>query len=235
MIRRPPRSTLFPYTTLFRSPHETPLSSISPTPGGARAHRAPFPRSAQSAHPDETCGPRARCRRARCHALAISERFLLEFSNTRNPRLERTVAPRRNSGRLPTPPESAPRRAHRTNCCPACFVRLRLGSASSATSRRPCPAPPTSTCHHLRHRDAHPPASTAPSSASVVASASAPLHQFPGGAVRNSDRSYDRPRSFPASARRRISRPKPPEQTAASQLQACRTPIQTQTSSASQT
>src|SRR3712207_8324389 len=23
MIRRPPRSTLFPYTTLFRSPHET--------------------------------------------------------------------------------------------------------------------------------------------------------------------------------------------------------------------
>src|SRR3712207_8217920 len=24
MIRRPPRSTLFPYTTLFRSPHEAP-------------------------------------------------------------------------------------------------------------------------------------------------------------------------------------------------------------------
>src|SRR2546426_3623083 len=24
MIRRPPRSTLFPYTTLFRSPHEDP-------------------------------------------------------------------------------------------------------------------------------------------------------------------------------------------------------------------
>src|SRR2546426_7182744 len=24
MIRRPPRSTLFPYTTLFRSPHEGP-------------------------------------------------------------------------------------------------------------------------------------------------------------------------------------------------------------------
>src|SRR2546430_8698900 len=29
MIRRPPRSTLFPYTTLFRS---TPLPAISPTP-----------------------------------------------------------------------------------------------------------------------------------------------------------------------------------------------------------
>src|SRR5256885_11766522 len=31
MIRRPPRSTLFPYTTLFRS-----------KPGGARAPRAPY-------------------------------------------------------------------------------------------------------------------------------------------------------------------------------------------------
>src|SRR2546422_5193111 len=31
MIRRPPRSTLFPYTTLFRSPQ------VSPTPGGAPA------------------------------------------------------------------------------------------------------------------------------------------------------------------------------------------------------
>src|SRR2546430_13198109 len=27
MIRRPPRSTLFPYTTLFRSPHRGPLPS----------------------------------------------------------------------------------------------------------------------------------------------------------------------------------------------------------------
>src|SRR3712207_8448374 len=33
MIRRPPRSTLFPYTTLFRSPARTAL------PGGARADR----------------------------------------------------------------------------------------------------------------------------------------------------------------------------------------------------
>src|SRR3712207_7801307 len=29
MIRRPPRSTLFPYTTLFRSPH-TPSSATKP-------------------------------------------------------------------------------------------------------------------------------------------------------------------------------------------------------------
>src|SRR2546430_7253770 len=46
MIRRPPRSTLFPYTTLFRSPGRTRLLPHSPTardgsgvvcaPGGAR-------------------------------------------------------------------------------------------------------------------------------------------------------------------------------------------------------
>src|SRR2546427_4892431 len=46
MIRRPPRSTLFPYTTLFRSrrrptPRARRWSSDSPhsTPGGARARR----------------------------------------------------------------------------------------------------------------------------------------------------------------------------------------------------
>src|SRR5207248_8696801 len=38
MIRRPPRSTLFPYTTLFRSPGRTAgtsSSSSSPSPGGS--------------------------------------------------------------------------------------------------------------------------------------------------------------------------------------------------------
>src|SRR3989441_11109931 len=36
MIRRPPRSTLFPYTTLFRSP----LLVLSGTPMGFRTHEA---------------------------------------------------------------------------------------------------------------------------------------------------------------------------------------------------
>src|SRR5256885_6238755 len=36
MIRRPPRSTLFPYTTLFRSPC-SPASSASGTPWNAAA------------------------------------------------------------------------------------------------------------------------------------------------------------------------------------------------------
>src|SRR2546422_5370264 len=48
MIRRPPRSTLFPYTTLFRSWRVTRPTARTPTPGGAvgglrledaRAHR----------------------------------------------------------------------------------------------------------------------------------------------------------------------------------------------------
>src|ERR1043166_10191162 len=32
MIRRPPRSTLFPYTTLFRSPKQSPAPGPSPVP-----------------------------------------------------------------------------------------------------------------------------------------------------------------------------------------------------------
>src|SRR3712207_7085885 len=35
MIRRPPRSTLFPYTTLFRSKRRTSISSIKPWPSRA--------------------------------------------------------------------------------------------------------------------------------------------------------------------------------------------------------
>src|SRR5256885_7869144 len=46
MIRRPPRSTLFPYTTLFRSQHRclvrrvqrAPRRQAVPAPAGARAH-----------------------------------------------------------------------------------------------------------------------------------------------------------------------------------------------------
>src|SRR3989449_1817035 len=41
MIRRPPRSTLFPYTTLFRSPSRSRTSRTSPT-------FAPSPRGSQA-------------------------------------------------------------------------------------------------------------------------------------------------------------------------------------------
>src|SRR2546430_15819120 len=36
MIRRPPRSTLFPYTTLFRSAHPTLLRRMAWSPDGTR-------------------------------------------------------------------------------------------------------------------------------------------------------------------------------------------------------
>src|SRR2546422_7193380 len=48
MIRRPPRSTLFPYTTLFRSPHCNEIGSAAfrlshpaPMAGGHRPLKAP--------------------------------------------------------------------------------------------------------------------------------------------------------------------------------------------------
>src|SRR5258705_1175826 len=53
MIRRPPRSTLFPYTTLFRSIRPTHLLAVS-TDDTARTGRgagARWRRSAHAAHP----------------------------------------------------------------------------------------------------------------------------------------------------------------------------------------
>src|SRR3712207_7929174 len=44
MIRRPPRSTLFPYTTLFRSAGGGPLPGRARGPQGARAAERPRPR-----------------------------------------------------------------------------------------------------------------------------------------------------------------------------------------------
>src|SRR5256885_9797161 len=46
MIRRPPRSTLFPYTTLFRSPDDT-KNAPAPPPDGTAAPPPP----PSSAHP----------------------------------------------------------------------------------------------------------------------------------------------------------------------------------------
>src|SRR2546429_5658122 len=41
MIRRPPRSTLFPYTTLFRSTSSGPNASTDDRPFDRSVHRAP--------------------------------------------------------------------------------------------------------------------------------------------------------------------------------------------------
>src|SRR5690349_24203829 len=66
MIRRPPRSTLFPYTTLFRS--------------ACRSRRSPCPRSwarsgATSATRDGRCTSRASCRsRSEEHTSELQSR-----------------------------------------------------------------------------------------------------------------------------------------------------------------
>src|SRR5690349_22554476 len=57
MIRRPPRSTLFPYTTLFRSPSRSPESVTAPCPARVRAARetprhAARKRASSAAAPD---------------------------------------------------------------------------------------------------------------------------------------------------------------------------------------
>src|SRR5260370_19364244 len=49
MIRRPPRSTLFPYTTLFRSIAPASISSASP--------RQPVPQPVQSDNPEMQMNP----------------------------------------------------------------------------------------------------------------------------------------------------------------------------------
>src|SRR2546429_7251604 len=69
MIRRPPRSTLFPYTTLFRSGFVLPiLISVGVTPG----HCAP-------AGPAKSSGPSAatRARRSEEHTSELQSRLHL--------------------------------------------------------------------------------------------------------------------------------------------------------------
>src|SRR2546422_4265261 len=66
MIRRPPRSTLFPYTTLFRSRDPVgPLRRNRPgravdAPGGSRAAAAPGPGGVQQARDGPLSAARAR-------------------------------------------------------------------------------------------------------------------------------------------------------------------------------
>src|SRR2546430_12748547 len=54
MIRRPPRSTLFPYTTLFRSPHTAPPSGYAPPQVGLPWKTGRFSGQDFSLQPDGT-------------------------------------------------------------------------------------------------------------------------------------------------------------------------------------
>src|SRR5438874_13815365 len=62
MIRRPPRSTLFPYTTLFRSP--------ASRPAGDRGRAAPPPPTAPSPARDSTSD----CTRSEEHTSELQSR-----------------------------------------------------------------------------------------------------------------------------------------------------------------
>src|SRR3712207_6866946 len=52
MIRRPPRSTLFPYTTLFRSPPDEHRHDDDEARAGERKRRIVEPRDERDAHHD---------------------------------------------------------------------------------------------------------------------------------------------------------------------------------------
>src|SRR2546430_10276125 len=51
MIRRPPRSTLFPYTTLFRSQSRTAIASGAPGPRASEQGESPPDQSQEPAGP----------------------------------------------------------------------------------------------------------------------------------------------------------------------------------------
>src|SRR5256885_11702374 len=78
MIRRPPRSTLFPYTTLFRSPGEAHRGL--PDHGGGRLARDP-PGMRSGEHTSELQSP--------CNLVC---RLLLEKKKKKNVRVISTVS-----------------------------------------------------------------------------------------------------------------------------------------------
>src|SRR3712207_7684186 len=79
MIRRPPRSTLFPYTTLFRSTSSLPIRSSPPhrlRRGRTRAHgrNRPAASAALAGHGADGTSP---CRRSEEHTSELQSRQYL--------------------------------------------------------------------------------------------------------------------------------------------------------------
>src|SRR3989441_7749234 len=110
MIRRPPRSTLFPYTTLFRSPHSSPASR-----GTARrrssACRTRRSRAATTGSLARARGTPPSCRRRwRSHCAAPRARSRLPPSR---------MPPRRGSPAIAAWPSPVPLRAARRPTDPA--------------------------------------------------------------------------------------------------------------------
>src|SRR3712207_6883098 len=82
MIRRPPRSTLFPYTTLFRSPDG--CDSGGAEPAGDVIPDAELGGDAHEMHQLERCGEQDRVELARCElAGGLFERSAVDRKSTR--------------------------------------------------------------------------------------------------------------------------------------------------------
>src|SRR5256886_6115841 len=111
MIRRPPRSTLFPYTTLFRSAEAVTVH-----------HRA-------LDHPGERLQPDVRMR-SDAHAAAAPE-FHRPGVVEEAPRSDRTAAPVGQRA-----PDDEPAADLRGTCCDA----FKHGVTSSPATRCACPA-----------------------------------------------------------------------------------------------
>src|SRR2546422_7259211 len=93
MIRRPPRSTLFPYTTLFRSPRPEPEAD------GPRVRRHLLFTPLRSRDPAESDDGRARYRRAPGQGALRRHLLLLGPANERGGR-----HPPRPGNAAPPPP-----------------------------------------------------------------------------------------------------------------------------------
>src|SRR2546422_7173732 len=97
MIRRPPRSTLFPYTTLFRSPDGRALARAQVEPGGAEGEGRPGDAEAHDERSEEHTSEL----QSRLHLVC---RLLLEKKKNPAPRPDAllSIFPRPHATQLPT-------------------------------------------------------------------------------------------------------------------------------------
>src|SRR5215204_3467189 len=75
MIRRPPRSTLFPYTTLFRTPPRPRRSGPIPPAGRATGRRSEEHTSELQSHSDLVC--RLLLEKKKAKVLSVSQQARL--------------------------------------------------------------------------------------------------------------------------------------------------------------
>src|SRR5260221_7560361 len=84
MIRRPPRSTLFPYTTLFRSPHVVPEQCFCPRRVLSGFHHE-GPKARQCPHPRLDRADRKSTRLNSSHTVISYAVFCLKKKNKKPP------------------------------------------------------------------------------------------------------------------------------------------------------